>query len=144
MSVTFLIQPPGISQYNTVLLKMVSASYLKPSTVLSHISPRDKNIQYEAEEKSKIVGFPTAKQLREAKEVARARLKREEEEAEQVGLVSKLLTVAIGVAQRILQKRKAKEQLGPRSNKVRTLPMMKFTSADCFHSAKLLKKMKLM
>jgi hypothetical protein len=95
MSVTFLIQPAEISQYNSVLLKMVSASYLKPSTVLSHISPKDKNIQYEAEEKSKISGFPTAKQLREAKEVARARLKREEEEAEQVGLVSILALLAV-------------------------------------------------
>jgi len=74
-------------QYKQVLLKLVSASYLKPSTILSHLSPRDKCIQYEAEEKRKIIGFPTAKELREAKEVAQARLKREEEEAEQVGLV---------------------------------------------------------
>lgn len=64
------------------------ASYLKPSTILSHLSPRDKAIQYETEEKRKITGFPTAKELREAKEVAQARLKREEEEAEKVGLVS--------------------------------------------------------
>lgn len=71
-----------------MLTKLVSASYLKPSTVLSHISPRDKSIQYETEEKRKIVGFPTAKELREAKDVAQARLKREEEAAEEVGLVS--------------------------------------------------------
>lgn len=75
-------------QYNQMLTKLVSASYLKPSTVLSHISPRDKSIQYETEEKRKIVGFPTAKELREAKDVAQARLKREEEAAEEVGLVS--------------------------------------------------------
>jgi DNA-directed RNA polymerase III subunit RPC3 len=61
---------------------------LKPSTILSHVSPRDKRIQYEAEEKAKIIGFPTAKELREAKEVAEARLRREEEQAENVGLVS--------------------------------------------------------
>lgn len=76
------------SLYAQTLYKLVSASYLKPSTVLSHLSPRDKAIQYEAEEKRKITGFPTAKELREAKEVAQARLKREEEEAEKVGLVS--------------------------------------------------------
>lgn len=76
------------SLYAQTLYKLVSASYLKPSTVLSHFSPRDKAIQYEAEEKRKITGFPTAKELREAKEVAQARLKREEEEAEKVGLVS--------------------------------------------------------
>ncbi|KDR81424.1 hypothetical protein GALMADRAFT_221286 [Galerina marginata CBS 339.88] len=88
-------------QYQQTLHKLVSGSYLKPSTILSHLSPRDKWIQYEAEENRKISGFPTAKELREAKEVARARLKREEEEAEQVGL-----------------KRKPKDhQLGPRTNK---------------------------
>jgi DNA-directed RNA polymerase III subunit RPC3 len=44
-------------------------------------------MQYEAEEKRKVTGFPTAKELRQAKEVAEARLKREEEEEEQIGLV---------------------------------------------------------
>ena len=51
------------------------------------MSPRDKRIRYEAEEKKKISGFPTAKELREAKEVAEARLKREEEAPEKVGMV---------------------------------------------------------
>lgn len=60
---------------------------------MSHISPRDKRIRYEEEEKAKISGFPTAKQLREAKETAEARLKREEEEAEAVGLVSDFASV---------------------------------------------------
>jgi len=74
--------------YTQALHKLVSASYLKPSTILSHVSPRDKRIQYEAEEKAKLAGFPTAKEIRQAKETATARLKREEEEAEKVGLVS--------------------------------------------------------
>lgn len=78
----------GITVYTQIIHKLVSASYLKPSTILSHVSPRDKRIQYETEEKVKISGFPTAKELREAKEVADARLRREEEEAEKVGLVS--------------------------------------------------------
>ncbi|KAI9446641.1 hypothetical protein H4582DRAFT_1907274 [Lactarius indigo] len=68
---------------------LVTSSYLKPSTILSHISPQDKRILYEAEEKAKIAGFPTAKELRQAREVAIDRLKREEEEAEKVGLKSK-------------------------------------------------------
>jgi hypothetical protein len=57
--------------------------------VLSHISPRDKRISYEAEEKAKIYGFPTAKELRQAREVAEGRLKREEDEAEKVGMVGR-------------------------------------------------------
>ncbi|ETW85681.1 hypothetical protein HETIRDRAFT_308981, partial [Heterobasidion irregulare TC 32-1] len=80
--------------YTQALYKLVVSSYLKPSTLLSHISPRDKRLKYEAEEKAKISGFPTAKELRQSKETAEARLKREEEEAEKVGL-----------------KRKAKDQL---------------------------------
>ncbi|KAI0747956.1 RNA polymerase III subunit RPC82-domain-containing protein [Daedaleopsis nitida] len=71
------------------LHKLVGEGYLKPSTILSHLSPRDKRIRYEAEEKRKISGFPTAKEMREAKEVAEARMKREEEEAEQVGMKRK-------------------------------------------------------
>ncbi|KAI6043039.1 RNA polymerase III subunit RPC82-domain-containing protein [Pisolithus marmoratus] len=77
------------SMYSQALYKLVSESYLKPSTLLSHQSPRDKRIKYEAEEKSKLAGFPTARELREAKAVAEARLKREEEEAERVGLKPK-------------------------------------------------------
>ncbi|KAF8163124.1 hypothetical protein B0H34DRAFT_694196 [Crassisporium funariophilum] len=100
MSLLSVYDAKKISLYNQTLHKLVSGSYLKPSTVLSHLSPRDKCIQYEAEEKRKITGFPTAKELREAKDIAQARLKREEEEAEQVGL-----------------KRQAKDQPGPRSNK---------------------------
>jgi len=76
------------TEYAQTIHKLVSAAYLKPSTTLSHVSPRDKRIKYEAEEKAKIAGFPTAKELLEAKEIAEARLRREEEEAEAVGLVS--------------------------------------------------------
>lgn len=84
--------PAGSAVYSQALYKLVASSYLKPSTILSHISPRDKRIRYEEEEKAKISGFPTAKQLREAKETAEARLKREEEEAEAVGLVRDLVS----------------------------------------------------
>jgi DNA-directed RNA polymerase III subunit RPC3 len=74
--------------YLQALHKLVTSTYLKPSTVLSHVSPRDNRIKYESEERAKISGFPTAKELRHAKEMAQARLKREEEEAEKIGLVS--------------------------------------------------------
>ena len=75
--------------YSQALHKLVTSCYLKPSTVLSHVSPRDRRITYEAEEKAKISGFPTAKELRQAREAAAGRLKREEDEAEKVGLVGR-------------------------------------------------------
>lgn len=87
----------GSSMYSQSLYKLVSESYLKPSTILSHKSPRDKRIKYEAEEKAKITGFPTAKELRQAKVVAEARLRREEEEAEKVGLVCFFLGVSLAL-----------------------------------------------
>lgn len=68
----------GKSLYSHAIHKLVEASYLKPSTILSHVSPRDKRIKYEAEEKAKFSGYPTAKDLRQAKETAEARLKRED------------------------------------------------------------------
>lgn len=104
--------------YTQTLYKLVSASYLKPSTILSHFSPRDKAIQYETEEKRKIVGFPTAKELRQAKEVAQARLKREEEEAEKIGLVSTVVREPALHSPIHFQKRKATDQQGQRPNKV--------------------------
>ncbi|EPT00131.1 hypothetical protein FOMPIDRAFT_1030603 [Fomitopsis schrenkii] len=87
------------AKYSQALHKLVDGHYLGPSTVLSHLSPRDKRIRYEGEEKAKISGFPTAKELKHARETAEARIKREEEEAEQIGM-----------------KRKAKDQSG-RSSK---------------------------
>ncbi|KAH7877894.1 RNA polymerase III subunit RPC82 helix-turn-helix domain-containing protein [Lentinula edodes] len=75
--------------YSQALHKLVLLHYLKPSVVSSHISPRDKRIQYEAEEKAKISGFPTSKQLREAKETVDARLRTDEEEVWKIGLKRK-------------------------------------------------------
>ncbi|KAG9318123.1 hypothetical protein JVU11DRAFT_190 [Chiua virens] len=92
--------PKSASMYSQSLYKLVSESYLKPSTILSHNSPRDKRIKYEAEEKARISGFPTARELREAMVTAGARLRREEAAAEKVGL-----------------KRKPKEQPSGRTSK---------------------------
>ncbi|KAF8919587.1 RNA polymerase III subunit RPC82-domain-containing protein [Mucidula mucida] len=99
-----LLPTVDLKVYSRTLYKLVEASYLKPSTILSHESPRDKIIKYEAEEKAKIAGFPTSKQLREAKETAEAKLKREEEAAESVG-----------------RKRKAKDQSSHRPSKRRNV-----------------------
>lgn len=66
---------------------MVASYYLKPSTVLSQVCPRDILIKYTNEEKAKIAGFPTAKELRQAREAAEARFRQEEEDAEHLGLV---------------------------------------------------------
>lgn len=83
----------AVAVYEQALHKLVSSHYLKASTVLSHLSPRDKLIRYEAEEKAKTTGFPTAKQLREARQTAEARIKREEADAEKIGMVSSSLLV---------------------------------------------------
>ncbi|TRM59382.1 RNA polymerase III subunit RPC82 helix-turn-helix domain-containing protein [Schizophyllum amplum] len=88
--------------HRQVLHKLVTLAYLKPSTAKRHLSPRDKAIKYELEEKAKISGFPTAKEVREAKEAAETRLKREEDEDASCGM-----------------KRKAKEQNGHRPSKIR-------------------------
>ncbi|TFK55025.1 hypothetical protein OE88DRAFT_1653647 [Heliocybe sulcata] len=104
MSRLSVSEPKRSAAYSQALHRLVSGSYIKPSTLLSHQSPRDKRIKYEADERAKLTGLPTAKQLREAKEAAEARLKREEEEAEKVGM-----------------KRKATEQLNPKGSTKRKI-----------------------
>ncbi|KAL1685366.1 RNA polymerase III subunit RPC82-domain-containing protein [Schizophyllum commune] len=97
-----LSSPKETTVHRQTLHKLVTLAYLKPSTPKRHLSPRDKAIKYELEEKAKIAGFPTAKELREAKEAAVARLRREEEEDAACGL-----------------KRKARDQPGYRPAKIR-------------------------
>jgi hypothetical protein len=76
-------------------------------------------MQYEAEEKRKVTGFPTAKELRQAKEIAEARLKREEEEEEQIGLVSLDKNSGTeGLLNFTQQKRKTKDVSAARPTKV--------------------------
>lgn len=90
LSLLHVHDPKAKTQYKQALLKLVSGSYLKASTPRSHVCPRDRLIQYVMEEKNKIVGFPTAKELREAKDIAEARLKREDDESEKIGLIQRL------------------------------------------------------
>lgn len=122
------------------LYKLVEEAYLKPSTLLSHLSPRDKLIRYEAEEKRKITGFPTARELREAKEVAEARLRREEEEAEQVGMVRQSIQLSLMDADMYrAQKRKAKDHLH-KSSKARNSKLRQCRLLTLVYSVRLLKK----
>jgi hypothetical protein len=86
----------AVTVYRGVMHKLVSESYLKPSTILSHVSPTDKQIKYEGEEKQKLSGFPTAKELKQAKQVAEIRLRKEEGEEGKVGLVSRFNTSGEG------------------------------------------------
>jgi len=73
--------------YTQALHKLVTESYLKPATVIAHQSPRDMLFKYEDEERKKLSGIPSTKEVREAHETAMARLKRETEDAERVGMV---------------------------------------------------------
>lgn len=67
---------------------MVSLYYLKPSTILSQVSPQDTIIKYTKEERAKLSGLPTARELRQTREIAEARFRLEVEEAEQLGMAS--------------------------------------------------------
>ncbi|KAH7107752.1 RNA polymerase III subunit RPC82-domain-containing protein [Auriculariales sp. MPI-PUGE-AT-0066] len=79
-----------VAQHTSVIHRLISSSHLKPSTVLSHICPRDKLINYEEEEKKKKNNaIASAKDIKEAKELAIQRLKQEELDAEKIGMKRK-------------------------------------------------------
>ena len=67
--------------------KLVVGAYLKPSTVLSHISKTDRLLRLEADLRKRHKGIPTAKDIVGWKIQADAQVKRENEEAEKVGMV---------------------------------------------------------
>jgi len=106
------------------LYKLVSGGYLRPSTALSHTSPREKLIQYEAEEVGKKTGFLTAKELRQAKEAARARVRREEqgEVTGKNGIVSagKLCGLTNAQSFSVFQKRSEPKEFSRKTSKVRS------------------------
>lgn len=124
-----------ISQYNQAFHKLVTGLYLKPSTILSHESVRDRLLQYETAERRKIPGFPTAKELRQAKEVAEARLRSEQEKEEQIGLVNRSFDpFNKGKLSSFLQKRKEKNQPGPHPNKVLQIDLFCFPHSNHYFS----------
>ena len=112
-----------VSEYKETLYKLVSEGYLRPSTALSHISPREKLIQYEVEEVGKKTGFLTAKELRQAKEAARARVRREEqgEVTGKNGIVSsgKFCGLTNVQSLSIFQKRIQPKEISRKTSKVR-------------------------
>jgi hypothetical protein len=111
-------------EYKEVLYRLVSEGYFRPSSALSHISPREKLIQYEVEEVGKKTGFLTAKELRQAKEAAWARVQREEQEEvrEKTGIVSlwKFCRQTSTECTPFFQKRCAPKEAGRKTSKVRS------------------------
>ncbi|KAG8738592.1 RNA polymerase III subunit C82 [Ceratobasidium sp. 414] len=89
--------------YSQVALELLTSSHLRVSTPESHISPRDKFIRYEAEERKKHVGIVAPKDARQFRTIAEARIRREREEAE---------APSVGII-----KRKGKKKEGGRSKK---------------------------
>ncbi|CAE6470055.1 unnamed protein product [Rhizoctonia solani] len=77
--------------YTKVALELLTSSHLRVSTPASHISPRDKFLRYEAEERKKHVGIVAPKDARLFRTTAEVRIRREREEAEapSVGLIKR-------------------------------------------------------
>ncbi|KAG8901824.1 RNA polymerase III subunit C82 [Tulasnella sp. 403] len=80
--------------YKSTFHTLVESKYLRPSTPRSHISPRDRLIQYEAEcKKERIAKIGSAvlmpKDLIEIKIMAGNRIQKEEEEADALAMVVK-------------------------------------------------------
>jgi DNA-directed RNA polymerase III subunit RPC3 len=92
--------------YTRVALDLLTSSHLRVSTPESHISPRDKFIRYEAEERKKHVGIVAPKDARQFRTLAEVRIRREREEAE---------APSVGIIKR---KAKNKESSSGRSKKV--------------------------
>jgi len=99
---------------------LVTGSYLKPSTRLSHISKTDRLLRFEAGLRKEHKGIPTAKDIVHWKIEAEAKVKREDEEAEKIGMVCYFSCLSgVSLLNIIFQKRKAKEQSNHRSKQVR-------------------------
>lgn len=69
---------------NTAFDELLSGSLLSVTTATSHLSPVDRLMQLESEERATIKGIPTAKQLREVHETARSRMQAEDDEINKV------------------------------------------------------------
>lgn len=81
---TVLTTFPESQSYAAALESLLSRSLLTVTTAVSQLSPIDRLMQLEVEERATIKGIPSAKQLREVQEKARLRLKEEDEKIEQV------------------------------------------------------------
>ncbi|KAG8724127.1 RNA polymerase III subunit C82 [Ceratobasidium sp. 395] len=81
----------GFDTYSQTALELLTSSHLRLSTPESHISPRDKLIRYETEERKKHVGIVAPKDARQFRTIAEARIRQEREEAEapSVGIIKR-------------------------------------------------------
>lgn len=61
------------------LTQLLYQTYLRPSTVQQHVSPRDKEIQYEHKRRRELRGIPTPKELRQIKVEVRLKIAEERE-----------------------------------------------------------------
>ncbi|GAC97632.1 hypothetical protein PHSY_005218 [Pseudozyma hubeiensis SY62] len=65
------------SQVARQLTILLYRTYLRPSSVHQHVSPRDKEIKYEAKKRRQLRGIPTPKDLQKIKEEVRAQIAEE-------------------------------------------------------------------
>lgn len=65
------------SQVARQLTLLLYRTYLRPSSVHQHVSPRDKEIKYEAKKRRELRGIPTPKDLQKIKEQVRAQIAEE-------------------------------------------------------------------
>lgn len=130
----------ALAVYKQALHKLVSGSYLRASVPRSHVSPKDRLIKYEIEEKKKIAGFPTAKQLREAKEIAEGRIKHEDDEAEKVGLVSSACVLRVHSIFMIVKRAETKSERAAGGQTLKGARSLQFKRLAVTHSKRLEKK----
>ncbi|SJX63271.1 related to RPC82-RNA polymerase III subunit C82 [Sporisorium reilianum f. sp. reilianum] len=70
-------QSPSQSEVARQLTLLLYRTYLRPSSVHQHVSPRDKEIKYEAKKRRELRGIPTPKDLQKIKEEVRAQIAEE-------------------------------------------------------------------
>lgn len=82
---------PGARNYRDAFESLVNESLLCVSNTTSHLSPADRLMQHESNERRMVKGIPAAKQIREFQEKARIRLKEEDDEIMKVSVIPYLL-----------------------------------------------------
>ncbi|TKY85531.1 hypothetical protein EX895_005693 [Sporisorium graminicola] len=68
---------PSQSEVARQLTVLLYRTYLRPSTAHQHVSPRDKEIKYEAKKRRDLRGIPTPKDLQRIREEVRAQIAEE-------------------------------------------------------------------
>lgn len=123
----------GTTRYASALTSLVESQYIKPTAATLQISPRDRLIRYEQEAEAKKraeagakKGPLAGKEIIELKVLAQSRYEEEIAEIEASGLVSYFRCGLLKIGEELadvrvcrgVQKRKAKESLTSRTNKV--------------------------